>query len=372
MTSINIPLEEMPVLEGVKRVLVTGGAGQIAYALVPHLISGKVFGPTTRLIIHLLDIPGTENVLRGVQMEIEDAASPVVVGVVGTTDLRTACTGVDYAILLGGFPRLPGMERKDLLAKNVEIISAHAGALQDHASPDVKVLVVANPANTLALVARKRAAALPARNFSCLTRLDHDRLRGAVAKKLTSLRGPGGEVTAAQVRNAVIWGNHSSTQVPSAAQAEVNFSPDRHRAKWQPIRDVLYDETWVHEELVTEVQQRGAAVLAARKLSSALSAAQAIANHFHDWVHGTPEGEFVSMGVYTEPGNPYDVPADIFFSFPVTCAGGGWRVVPGMTMSAETRRRLPATIDELVEERGLALSLLGAGPAAVAGAAAHL
>ena len=179
-------------------------------------------------------------------MEIEDAASPVVVGVVGTTDLRTACAGVDYAILLGGFPRLPGMERKDLLAKNVEIISAHAGALQDFASPDVKVVVVANPANTLALVARKRAARLPATNFSCLTRLDHDRLRGAVAKKLTGLRPPGQEVTAAQVRNAVIWGNHSSTQVPSAAQAEVNFAPEGAPAKWQPIREVLHDDAWLH------------------------------------------------------------------------------------------------------------------------------
>ncbi len=342
----------------IKRVLITGGAGQIAYALLPHLISGRVFGATTRLVVHLLDIPGTENALRGVQMEIEDAASPVVVGVVTTTLPSVAFARVDYAILLGGFPRLPGMERKELLAKNVEIITTHAAALEEFASPDVKVLVVANPANTLALIAKKRAARLPAENFSCLTRLDHDRLRGMVAKKLTSLRPAGEEVTAMQVRNAVIWGNHSSTQVPSAAQAQV-----RLQGEWVSVHDVLRgeeDSGWLHGELVTSVQQRGAEILAARKLSSALSAAQAIANHFKDWVAGTPEGEFVSMGVYTTAANKggYSVPDDIFFSFPVQCREGKWKVVPGLTLSEETRRRLPATIDELVEERNLALSIV--------------
>ena len=345
----------------VKRVLITGGAGQIAYALLPHLISGRVFGATTRLIVHLLDIPGTENALRGVQMEIEDAASPVLVGVVGTTDLKTGFTGVDYAILLGGFPRLPGMERKELLAKNVEIITTHAGALEEYASPDVKVLVVANPANTLALMAKKRATRIPAENFSCLTRLDHDRLRGMVARKITSLRPAGEELTAMQIRNAVIWGNHSSTQVPSAAQAQVLLD-----GKWVSIHEVLGGEdvaSWLHGELVTNVQQRGAEILAARKLSSALSAAQAIANHFRDWVQGTPEGEFVSMGVYTslaEKEASYDVPEDIFFSFPVTCKDGKWSVVPGLALSEETKRRFPMTINELVEERGLAVSVVSA------------
>jgi malate dehydrogenase len=359
--------EHTPAPTTTKRVLITGGAGQIAYALLPHLISGRVFGPQVRLIVHLLDIPGTENALRGVQMEIEDAASPVVVGVVPTTDLRVAFTGVDYAILLGGFPRLPGMERKELLAKNVEIITTHAAALDDYASRDVKVLVVANPANTLALVAKKRASSLPVENFSCLTRLDHDRLRGMVAKKLTSLRTSSSTtdstsstssaaVTATQVRNAVIWGNHSSTQVPSAAQAQVELG-----GKWVSIHEVLQakDAAWLHGELVTSVQQRGAEILAARKLSSALSAAQAIANHFKDWVHGTAEGEFVSMGVFVSEGNAYDIPADIFFSFPVTCKGGKWTVVQGLSLSEETRKRLPATITELVEERNLALSLVG-------------
>jgi len=354
--------EHNPASTTTKHCLITGGAGQIAYALLPHLISGRVVGPNVRLIVHLLDIPGTENALRGVQMEIEDAASPVVVGVVTTTDLRVAFSGVDYAILLGGFPRLPGMERKELLAKNVEIITTHAAALDDYASRDVKVLVVANPANTLALVAKKRASSLPAVNFSCLTRLDHDRLRGMVAKKLTSLRTSSSSsessaaVTATQVRNAIIWGNHSSTQVPSAAQAQVELN-----GKWVSIHEVLQakDAAWLHGELVTSVQQRGAEILAARKLSSALSAAQAIANHFKDWVHGTPEGEFVSMGVFVSEGNGYEIPADIFFSFPVACKGGKWTVVEGLSLSEETRKRLPATITELVEERNLALSLVG-------------
>ena len=345
-----------------KRVLITGGAGQIAYALLPHLISGRVFGHQTRLIVHLLDIPGTENALRGVRMEIEDAASPVVVGVVTTTDLRTAFSCVDYAILLGGFPRLPGMERKELLAKNVEIITTHAAALDDHASRDVKVLVVANPANTLALVAKKRASSLPAENFSCLTRLDHDRLRGMVAKKLTSLRTSSSTpessaaITATQVRNVAIWGNHSSTQVPSAAQAQVELG-----GKWVSIHEMFQekDAAWLHGELVTNVQQRGAEILAARKLSSALSAASAISKHVQDWVHGTPEGEFVSMGVFVGKGSAYDIPEDIFFSLPVECKGGKWKVVEGLSLSEETRRRVLSTINELVEERDLALSLVG-------------
>ncbi|TFJ87122.1 hypothetical protein NSK_001456 [Nannochloropsis salina CCMP1776] len=341
----------------VKRVLITGGAGQIAYALLPHLISGRVFGPQVRLMVHLLDIDGTENALRGVQMEIEDAASPVVVGVVTTTDLRVAFTDVDYAILLGGFPRLPGMERKELLAKNVEIITMHAAALDEYASRAVKVLVVANPANTLALIAKKRAASLPAENFSCLTRLDHDRLRGMIAKKIDSLKIPDahGAVTAMQVRNVIIWGNHSSTQVPSAAKAQVRLG-----GRWVPVLDIIGDEgaVWLHDELVTQVQQRGAEILAARKLSSALSAAQAIANHFKDWVHGTPEGEFVSMGVFVPGENSYDVPADLFFSFPVECRDGNWALIQGLPLAEQTRKRLPATIDELVQERNLALSLM--------------
>ena len=396
-------------------------------------------------------------------MEIEDAASPVVVGVVTTTDLRTAFTDVDYAVFLGGFPRLPvrmyvmyvcspffsqssphrpcrqnllfhrcstsplhnlptyqhtpqsffpptqGMERKELLAKNVEIITSHAGALDEFASKDVRVVVVANPANTLALVAQKRASTIPSSHFTCLTRLDHDRLRGMVAKKLTSMQPVGSEVASTQVRNAIIWGNHSSTQVPSAAQAEVKFIDSE---KWVPLHEVISDKdnTWLYEvskskvvcliitppsssfflsffiiinlsihashpsihpsifsdtpplplhtpqDLVSSVQQRGAEVLAARKLSSALSAAQAIASHLKDWAHGTAEGEFVSMGVLST-GNPYEgvVPDDIFFSFPVTCEKGEWRIVPGLSMAAETRKRLPATVEELVEERSHAV-----------------
>jgi len=279
---------------------------------------GLMLGPDQPVVLHMLDIPRMADALNGVRMELVDAALPLLRGVVAMTDEAEAFQGVNFAVLIGGWPRKEGMERKDLIAKNVAIYRSQASALQQHAAPNCKVLVVANPANTNALVLKEFAPAVAARNITCLTRLDHNRALGQIAEKLG--------VHVGDVRNAVVWGNHSSTQFPDASHATARAE------QWEkPVRELVADEKWLREEFVVTVQQRGAAVIKARKQSSSLSAASAACDHMRDWILGTPKGTWVSMGVYSD--GSYGVPEGIFYSFPVTCEKGEWSIVQGEFLS---------------------------------------
>jgi malate dehydrogenase len=276
-------------------------------------------------------------------MEIEDTASPLVHGVVATTDLQEAFTNINYAILVGAMPRKEGMERKDLLKANCGIFKVQGKALNDYANKDVKVLVVGNPANTNALIAALSAPGLPKENFSCLTRLDHNRAKSQIAKRL--------HVSVDKVHNVAIWGNHSKTQYPDINHAYVSTTGDKVQ-----VRAAVADDAWLQGEFITTVQNRGAAIIAARKLSSAASAAQAIVDHMRDWVKGTPEGEFVSMGVWSD--GSYGVAKDLIYSFPVTCKDGKYTIVQGLEVDAFSREKLQLTEKELLEEKGEASEFL--------------
>ncbi|CAM9137607.1 unnamed protein product [Chrysoparadoxa australica] len=341
----------------VKRVLVTGGAGQISYALLPLLCSGRVFGPEEIELV-LLDIMPASQALAGVVMEIEDCAYPLVKKVSATTDAATAFKGVQVAILLGGFPRKAGMERQDLIKKNVQIMRTHGEALNHYADPDVKVLVVANPANTNCLTVMKYAAQVPPQNFSALTRLDHDRLRGMLVTKVNeTLLSQGCEpVNTNQIRNVCIWGNHSSTQVPDVTYAEVQVN-----GAWQSAAQLCNDPVWQEETLVQAVQGRGAEVIRLRKLSSAMSAANAISTHLRLWITGTFKGdvtEFTSMAVLSD-NNPYGIPDGLVCSFPVVCGGGKWAFKEGLTTSdADTQARISVTTKELQTESDMAKAII--------------
>jgi malate dehydrogenase len=318
------------------RVLITGAAGQIGYSLIPLVASGAVFGEDQPIILHLLDIPFMEKALKGVVMEIEDCAYPLVIEIVATVDVTTAFKGVNVAILLGGVPRKPGMERAELFQKNSPIFVEQGKAL-NHADKNCKVLVVANPANTNCLIAAMNSN-LPKQNFTCLTRLDQNRTVGLVAGKVG--------VTPGAVKNLIIWGNHSSTQYPDASQAY--FTQDGSKNAVTTKLDNKYLQT----EFVSTIQQRGAKILEVRGLSSSMSAAKAIRDHLKDWLYGTPEGEFVSMGVWSD--GAYDIEKGLMFSFPVSCSPGGqYTIVKGFQWSAEARASIKKTETELIGERGL-------------------
>ncbi|MQL92038.1 hypothetical protein Taro_024659, partial [Colocasia esculenta] len=325
------------------RVLVTGAAGQIGYALVPMIARGVMLGPEQPVILHMLDIPPAAEALNGVKMELVDAAFPLLKGVVATTDVVEACTGVSVAIMVGGFPRKEGMERKDVMSKNVSIYKSQASALEKHAAPNCKVLVVANPANTNALILKEFAPSIPEKNITCLTRLDHNRALGQISERLN--------VQVSDVKNVIIWGNHSSTQYP-----DVNHATVKTPSGEKPVRELVADDAWLNGEFITTVQQRGAAIIKARKLSSALSAASSACDHIRDWVLGTPEGTWVSMGVYSD--GSYNVPAGLIYSFPVTCKNGEWTIVQGLPIDELSRKKLDATAEELSEEKSLAYSCL--------------
>lgn len=315
------------------RVLITGAAGQIAYSLIPIVAKGDVFGADQPVILHLLDIPMCETSLNGVVLEITDCAFPLVSSVVATTSEEVAFKDIDAAFLVGAMPRREGMERKDLLAANVKIFASQGKALAAHAKPDVKVLVVGNPANTNALICSKFAAPkIPAKNFTAMTRLDENRARAQVALK--------NNVPVDGVRNVFIWGNHSSTQFPDVSNATNNGNKlpfSGHDAG-----------------LIELVQKRGAAVIAARKLSSAMSAAKAAADHMKDWWNGTGTVA-VSMGVISD-GSKYGAPADVIFSFPCTVENKEWKVVEGLSLDETAQQRLKTTGEELLAERGEALA----------------
>ncbi|KAM1172116.1 hypothetical protein ACFX2I_022266 [Malus domestica] len=325
------------------RILVTGAAGQIGYALVPMIARGIMLGADQPVILHLLDIPPAAEALNGVKMELVDAAFPLLKGVVATTDVVEACNGVNIAVMVGGFPRKEGMERKDVMTKNVSIYRSQASALEKHAAPNCKVLVVANPANTNALILKEFAPSIPEKNITCLTRLDHNRALGQVSERLN--------VQVSDVKNVIIWGNHSSSQYPDVNHATVK-TPSGEKC----VRELVADDAWLNGEFISTVQQRGAAIIKARKLSSALSAASSACDHIRDWVLGTPEGTWVSMGVYSD--GSYDVPSGLIFSFPVTCQHGEWKIVQGLSIDEFSRKKLDATAEELSEEKALAYSCL--------------
>ena len=322
------------------RVVVTGAAGNIGYAMLFRLASGEVFGPDQPVILHMLEITPALKSLEGVAMELDDCAFPLLSGMVMTDDAGQAFDGVNYALLVGARPRTAGMERKDLLAANGAIFTVQGKALNDRAADDVRILVVGNPANTNCLIAQQSAPDVPAERFTAMTRLDHNRAVAQAAKKAG--------VGVAQVKQLTIWGNHSGTQYPDLFHATIDG---------RPAAEVIGDDGWIKETFIPLVQQRGAAVIAARGASSAASAANAALDHVKSWHHGTPAGDWTSMAIASS--GQYGAPEGVIFSFPVTVAGGKIGVVEGLALSDFDRARLDATGQELVEERTAVADLLG-------------
>jgi len=325
------------------RVVVTGAAGQISYSLLGLIAKGDVFGTDQPIDLVMLDLSFAEAALGGVVMELQDCAFPLVNSLTATCDQTAAFTDIDVAVLVGAFPRRPGMERKDMLEKNAEIFQAQGKLLDTVAKKTVKVLVVGNPANTNALIASTCAPSIPKENFSALTRLDQNRATSQIAMK--------SGVTANKVEKVTIWGNHSATQYPDAWQATVEKD-----GKSVSASTAVNDDAWLKGDFITTVQKRGAAVLEARKLSSAMSAAKAIGDHLRDWICGS-NGRWVSMAV-NSTGNTYSIPEGLIYSFPVTCEAGKWTPVTGLTISDFSREKLTATANELAEEKKFALEFL--------------
>jgi malate dehydrogenase len=320
-------------------VAITGAAGQIGYALAFRVAAGNLLGPDTRVNLHLLEITPALPALTGVVMELEDCAFPLLDKVQATDDAQVAFRDCHVSLLVGARPRGPGMERKDLLLANAQIFSAQGKALGAVADRNVKVLVVGNPANTNALIAQANARDLKARNFTAMTRLDHNRALSQLAAKT------GAHVS--DIRRMTIWGNHSATQYPDLSNALVGGVPARS----------LVDQKWIEETFIPTVQQRGAAVIKARGASSAASAAAAVIDHVHTWVHGTREGDWVSMAVPAD--GSYGIAAGVIYSYPVTVANGDYRIVPGLALDEFSRKRMDATYAELREERDGVRNLLG-------------
>ena len=320
-------------------VAITGSAGQIGYALAFRVAAGAALGPDTRVNLHLLEITPALGALQGVVMELNDCAFPTLGRVVATDDPRMAFRDCQVAFLVGARPRGPGMERKDLLLANAQIFSAQGQALNEVADRSVRVLVVGNPANTNALIAQANARDLDPRNFTAMTRLDHNRALAQLAEKTAS--------HVSDIRRMTIWGNHSSTQYPDLSHAEVGGRPAKS----------LVEASWITGTFIPLVQQRGAAVIKARGASSAASAASAAIDHVHTWVHGTPAGDWVSMAVPAD--GSYGIGAGVVFSYPVTVSNGAYRIVTGLALDEFSRQRLEATHAELREERDGVQNLLG-------------
>jgi malate dehydrogenase len=314
------------------RVAVTGAAGQIGYSLLFRIASGALLGPDQPVILQLLEITPALGALQGVVMELDDCAFPLLHGVVTSDDANQAFGDANIALLVGARPRSKGMERKDLLEANGAIFTVQGKALSDNAAADIKILVVGNPANTNALIAMHNASGIAPERFTAMTRLDQNRAKAQLAAK------SGRPVT--EVTNMTIWGNHSATQYPDVYRARI----DGRRAA-----EVIGDDAWVEKEFIPAVQQRGAAIIEARGASSAASAASAAVDHVHDWVLGTSEGDWVSMGIPSD--GSYGVPEGLISSFPVTTDGGSYRVVPGLDLEEFSRTRIDASVTELGEER---------------------
>lgn len=320
------------------RVAVTGAAGQISYSIIFRIASGDMLGPDQPIILQLLEIPPIMKALEGVVMELKDGAFPLVAGISASDDVNAVFKDTDYAILIGSRPRGPGMERADLLEGNATIFSTQGKALNSNANPDVKVLVVGNPANTNALITLKNAPDLKPENITCMTRLDHNRALALLAEKTES--------HTTEIKKLSVWGNHSPTQYP-----DISFATINGKAAMSMVSD-----DWNTKEFIPAVQQRGAAIIKARGASSAASAASAAVDHMRSWILGTG-GEWTSMGVYSA-GNPYGIDEGLMYSFPVTCERGEWKIVEKLEISDFSRERIKKTEDELLSERDIIRHLL--------------
>ena len=320
------------------RVAITGAAGQIGYQLAFRIASGQMLGADQPVTLQLLEITPALDALKGVVMELSDCAFPTLAGIVATDDPNEAFKDTDYALLVGARPRGPGMERNDLLQANAAIFSVQGKALNEHASRNVKVLVVGNPANTNALIAQSNAPDLDPRNFTAMTRLDHNRAMAQLATKT------GSHVN--DIKRMAIWGNHSATQYPDVYHATVNGK----------VAAELVDEAWLSNEFIPVVQQRGAAIIKARGASSAASAASAAIDHVRDWALGTPEGDWVSMAVPAD--GSYGIEPGVVYSYPVRCSDGDYEIVQGLDINDFSRGRMDETAKELREERAAIEELL--------------
>jgi len=320
------------------RVTITGAAGQIGYQLAFRIASGQMLGADQPVILQLLEIPPALPALEGVVMELSDCAFDTLAGMVATDDPNVAFKDSDYALLVGARPRGPGMERKELLEANAQIFSVQGKAINDYASKDISVLVVGNPANTNALIASANAPDIDKSQFTAMTRLDHNRALAQLAEKA--------DCRVTDIRQMTIWGNHSATQYPDIHHALVSGQAATE----------LVDETWLADDFIPTVQQRGAAIINARGASSAASAASAAIDHMHDWALGTPTDDWVSMGIPAD--GSYGIEAGIVYSYPVRCSGGKYEIVQGLDVSEFSRARMDTTETELREERAAIESLL--------------
>jgi malate dehydrogenase len=315
------------------RVAVTGAAGQIGYALLFRIASGQMLGDDQPVILQLLEIPQAVEALEGVRMELDDGAFPLLAGVVCTDRPTAAFDGASYALLVGAMPRKEGMERADLLDANGKIFTVQGKALSDAAADDVRVLVVGNPANTNALIAMRNAPSIADERFTAMTRLDHNRAVAQLARKL--------DAPVSDISRMTIWGNHSATQYPDVRHAEV-----AGKSAWDALGQ---DQAWLADDFIPTVQQRGAAVIKARGLSSAASAANAAIGHVRSWALGTPADDWTSMAVVSD--GSYGVAEGLISSFPCTCAGGEYQIVQGLDIDAFSRERIDASVAELTTER---------------------
>ncbi len=315
------------------RVAVTGAAGQIGYSLLFRIANGDLLGKDQPVILQLLEIPDekAQKALSGVMMELEDCAFPLLAGMTAHSDPMTAFKDIDVALLVGARPRGPGMERKDLLSANAQIFTAQGKALNAVAKKTVKVLVVGNPANTNAYIAMKSAPDIPAKNFTAMLRLDHNRALSQLASKLNK--------PVADIEKLVVWGNHSPTMYPDYRFATIDG---------KSVKDAINDATWNKDVFIPTVGKRGAAIIDARGLSSAASAANAAIDHIHDWVLGT-NGKWVTMGIASK--GEYGIPADVIYGFPVICENGEYKMVEGLEIDEFSRERMTHTLNELLEEQ---------------------
>ena len=322
------------------RVTITGAAGQIGYATLFRIANGDMLGHDQPIILQLLDLPQAQTMLRGVMMELEDCVFPLLQQIIITDDQKTAFKDTEIALLIGARPRGKGMERKDLLEANGAIFTAQGKLLNEYAARHVKVLVVGNPANTNALIAMKNAPDLDPLNFTAMLRLDHNRAIAQVAQKLFQ--------PIHDIKKMIVWGNHSGTQYPDLDHAEIRGTP---------VRDLLPDQDWVENEFIPTVQKRGAAVIEARGLSSAASAANAAISHVHDWMLGAHHNNWVTMGVPSD--GSYGIPEGVIYGFPVRCKQGQYQIVQDLSISELGRKHMQDSYRELIEERGHVKHLLG-------------
>jgi malate dehydrogenase len=320
------------------KVAVTGAAGQIGYAILFRIASGQLLGPDTPVHLSLLEIPDAVKAAEGTAMELDDCAFPLLRGIDISDAADRAFDGVSVALLIGARPRTKGMERSDLLEANGGIFKPQGRALNEHAASDIRVLVVGNPANTNALIAQQNAPDIPRGRFTAMTRLDHNRAIAQLAKKTGA--------AISEITNMTIWGNHSATQYPDIFHAKV---------KGNNAAEQVSDQSWLENDFIPTVQKRGAAIIEARGASSAASAANAAIDHVHDWVLGTPEGDWVSMAIPSD--GSYDVEEGLISSFPVRCSGGEYEIVQGLEIDEFSRSRIDTTAAELAEEREAIRSL---------------